>query len=68
MEEYVKITAKLHQELNYDFYWAVNETSKILAKVRGYSYDGDDLKDFDLGERDNSMEGLYTKKCIPTLK
>jgi len=64
MVEFSNLTTKLHQEFNYDFYWAVNETSKILSKVLGTPYDGDDLEDYDLGERDNSMEGLYTKKCI----
>jgi hypothetical protein len=62
--EFTDLTAKLHQELNYDPYWAINETSRILSKVRGVAYDGDDLEWYDLGECDNSMEGLYTKKCI----
>ncbi|CAB5364893.1 unnamed protein product [Rhizophagus irregularis] len=59
------LTAKLIEELNYDFYWAVNETSKILSKVQGDSYDGDDLKDYDLGERDNSMEVDDTSSPVP---
>jgi len=62
--EFSNLTTKLHQELNYDIYWAVNETSRILSKVKGVPYDDDDLEWYDLGECDNSMEGLYTKKCI----
>ncbi|RIA81954.1 hypothetical protein C1645_789248 [Glomus cerebriforme] len=62
--EFSNLTAKLHQELNYDPYWAINETSRIFSKVRGVEYDGDNLEWYDLGECDNSMEGLYTKKCI----
>ena len=62
--EYTDLMAILHQELNYDFCWAVNETSRILSKVKGVSYDDDDLEWYDLGECDNSIEGLYTKKCI----
>ncbi|GBC14191.1 uncharacterized protein OCT59_027574 [Rhizophagus irregularis] len=50
MMEFSDLTTKLHQELNYDFYWAVNETSKILSKVLGMPYDDDDLEDYDLGE------------------
>ena len=64
MEGHSNLTAVLHQELNYDPYWAINETSRILSKVKGVAYDGDDLEWYDLGECDNSMEGLYTKKCI----
>ena len=64
MVEFSNLTAKLHQELNYDPYWAVNETSRILSKVMGVSYDDDDLEWYDLGECYNSTEGLYTKKCI----
>ena len=48
--EFTDLTTKLHQELNYDFCWAVNETSRILCKVRGLSYDDDDLEWYDLGE------------------
>src|SRR3954447_13008513 len=59
MVEFSNLTTKFHQELNYDFYWTVNETSKIL----GVPYDGDDLEDYDLGERDNSIEGSHIKKC-----
>ena len=62
--EFTKLTAKLYQELNYDYYWAINETSRIFSKVRGVKYDGDNLEWYDLGECDNSTEGLYTKKCI----
>ncbi|CAG8759414.1 hypothetical protein GLOIN_2v1785336 [Rhizophagus irregularis DAOM 181602=DAOM 197198] len=59
------LIAKLIEELNYDFYWAVNETSKIFSKVQEDSYDGDDLKDYDLGERDNSMEVDDTSSPVP---
>ena len=59
MMEFNKLVAKLHQELNYDFYWAVNETSKMFSKVLGDRYyDDEDLEDYDLGERDDSLEGL----------
>ncbi|POG74846.1 hypothetical protein GLOIN_2v1475879 [Rhizophagus irregularis DAOM 181602=DAOM 197198] len=54
--EFSNLTAKLHQELNYDPYWAINETSRILSKIRGVAYDDDDLEWYDLGERDNSIE------------
>ncbi|CAB4495503.1 unnamed protein product [Rhizophagus irregularis] len=60
------LIAKLIEELNYDFYWAVNETSKIFSKVQEDSYDGDDLKDYDLGERDNSMEVDDTSSPVPS--
>ncbi|CAB4383245.1 unnamed protein product [Rhizophagus irregularis] len=59
------LTAKLIEELNYDFYWAVNETSKILSKIQRDSYNGDDLKDYDLGERDNSIEVDDTSSPVP---
>ncbi|CAG8531105.1 21329_t:CDS:2 [Rhizophagus irregularis] len=51
-----QVNSKLHQELNYDPYWAINETSRILSKIRGVAYDDDDLEWYDLGERDNSIE------------
>ncbi|CAG8548088.1 205_t:CDS:2 [Funneliformis caledonium] len=54
--EFSNLTTKLHQELNYDFYWAVNETSKILSKVLEIPYDDDDLEDYNLRERDISIE------------
>ncbi|CAB4399666.1 unnamed protein product [Rhizophagus irregularis] len=65
--EFSNLTAKLHQELNYDPYWAINETSRILSKVRGVAYDDDDLEWYDLGERDNSMEvyGVHTLSPVP---
>ncbi|RIA96330.1 hypothetical protein C1645_755161 [Glomus cerebriforme] len=44
MVEFSNLTAKLHQELNYDPYWAINETSRILSKVKGVAYDDDDLE------------------------
>ena len=53
MEEFSDLTTVLHRDLNYDWYWAINEIGEILDKVLGY----------DLEKRD-SMEGLYTKKCI----
>ncbi|CAG8688707.1 14983_t:CDS:2, partial [Acaulospora morrowiae] len=57
LEEFSNLTTVLHQELNYDFYWAVNETSRILSKAIGEEYD-------DLEECDNSMEGLYKKSHV----
>lgn len=56
MVEFSNLTAKLHQELNYDPCWALNETSRILSKVTGVSYQDDDLEWYDLGECDNSTE------------
>ncbi|CAG8546648.1 8471_t:CDS:2, partial [Scutellospora calospora] len=47
LEEYSNLTTVLHQELNYDFYWAVNETGKILGKATGEEYDDDDLEECD---------------------
>jgi len=57
MEEFSNLTTVLHQELNYDFYWAVNETSRILSKAIGEEYG-------DIEECDNSMEGLYKKSHV----
>ena len=56
MEEFSDLTTVLHRNLNYDWYWAVNETGEILDKAIGY--------DNHLEEESNSMKGLYTKKCI----
>ncbi|CAB4376606.1 unnamed protein product [Rhizophagus irregularis] len=64
--EFSDLTVKLIEELNYDFYWAVNETLKILSKVQGDSYDGDDLKNYDLGECDNSMEVNDMSSPVPS--
>ncbi|POG73939.1 hypothetical protein GLOIN_2v1826643 [Rhizophagus irregularis DAOM 181602=DAOM 197198] len=64
--EFSDLTVKLIEELNYDFYWAVNETSKILSKVQEDSYDGDDLKDYDLRECDNSMEVNDMSSPVPS--
>ncbi|EXX50132.1 hypothetical protein RhiirA1_408924 [Rhizophagus irregularis] len=36
LEEYSDLTTVLHQDLNYDWYWAVNETGEILDKAIGY--------------------------------
>ncbi|CAG8504193.1 12444_t:CDS:2 [Funneliformis mosseae] len=73
-KEYVKAELSI-PELNYDFYWAANEISKILSKVKGVTYDDDDLEGYDLGECDNSMEDFgitilwkHVKIEYPTVK
>ena len=55
MEEFSDLTTVLHRDLNYDWYWAVNETGEILYMALGYD---------DHLEESDSMEGLYIKKCI----
>ncbi|RHZ88091.1 hypothetical protein Glove_26g241 [Diversispora epigaea] len=37
--EFSDLTTILHHELNYNHYWAINETSKILSKAIGEEYD-----------------------------
>ncbi|RIA88055.1 hypothetical protein C1645_807004 [Glomus cerebriforme] len=39
MEEHSNLTAVLHQQLNYDFDWALNESSRILSNAIGEPYD-----------------------------
>ncbi|PKC66205.1 hypothetical protein RhiirA1_419623 [Rhizophagus irregularis] len=48
LEEYSDLTTVLHRDLNYDIYWAVNETGEILDKAIGY--------DNHLEEESDSME------------
>ncbi|CAI2190308.1 7403_t:CDS:2 [Funneliformis geosporum] len=55
MEEYSDLTTVLHRDLNYDIYWAVNETGEILDKAIGYD---NHLEE----EESDSVECLYTKK------
>ena len=45
LEEFSDLAAVLHQDLNYDWYWAVNETGEILDKAIGY-YDHSEEDDF----------------------
>ncbi|CAG8595583.1 1520_t:CDS:2 [Funneliformis caledonium] len=56
-------TKILHQELNYDFYWAANEISKILSKVKGVTYDDDDLEGMTL----ESVITLWKLMLYPVL-
>ena len=58
LEEYSDLTTVLHRDLNYDIYWAVNETGEILDKAIGYD---DHLEE---SEKSDSMEGLYTKSVF----
>ena len=59
-ESWKNLTAVLHEKLNYDFYWAVNEATRILDEAAGEEYDDG------LEECDDSIEGLYSTliKCM----
>ncbi|POG73132.1 hypothetical protein GLOIN_2v1589486 [Rhizophagus irregularis DAOM 181602=DAOM 197198] len=51
LEEYSDLTTVLHRDLNYDIYWAVNETGEILDKAIGYDNhleESDSMEDFSL--------------------
>ncbi|RGB44072.1 hypothetical protein C1646_749054 [Rhizophagus diaphanus] len=58
IEEFSDLTTVLHQDLNYNWHWAVNEAGEILDKAIGYN---NHLKEYDSIE----VYGVYTLLPVP---